>query len=317
MTKTKIPADIDQPDRIFAGLTLRQLAILSLDVLVIWVLYKAVGERISLNLFAPLAGVVAAPGLVVAMTRPDGLPFEKFMVAGVRAMFSPRHRVMAPEGVVDLPSWARGYHTTPVRPIELPLRKVSDEGWIDLGEEGVVMTCRVIPVNFGLRSETEQQRLVEAFGQFLNSLDSPFQILIRSERADLRPRIAQLKERARYLPSPALEQAAVAHARFLDALASRHDVLSRRHYLCIKESNTPDAPSRLIRRLEEASSLLRGMGVRLELLNGRDSTELLQRAADPDVQRPPATMMELPTEIVRGVANAIVGEIPTLSEVSR
>ena len=56
--------------------------------------------------------------------------------------------------------------------------------------------------------------------------------------------------------------------------------------LCFREAGEGDseAASALAHRIEEASTLLRGMGVRLVRLEGAEATDLLAGAADPEAE---------------------------------
>jgi hypothetical protein len=158
---------------------------------------------------------------------------------------------------------------------------------VDLGSAGAALICRASSINFALRSETEQRALVEGLARLLNALDAPLVFLVRSNRADLRGLIEAIEERAGGLPHKALEAAAREHAAFLRSLAARRDALSRQVLLCFRESGGSDAPetaSALGHRVEEASALLRGLGVRLVRLDGAEATDLLARSADPEAE---------------------------------
>src|SRR5262249_43141777 len=92
----------------------------------------------------------------------------------------------------------------------------------------VAVVCAASTVNFGLLSPAERAGLVAGFAGWLNSLTGPVQILINADRIDLAPLIRQLAEDAPGLPDPALEEAALAHARWLAELAATRDLPRRR-----------------------------------------------------------------------------------------
>jgi hypothetical protein len=275
-------------DRIFAGLTARQLLILGGHGLVLALLYFGFGERVPLPLFAAVGVPIALVGLVWATTSPEGSTWERIGLAALRHFRKPRRRVLAPDGVEPPPDWFFGA-AEPVAPLEFPVEGASD-GHIDLGPQGATAVCRATSLNFGLRSETEQRALVEGFARLLNALDAPVQFLVRSGRADLRAVIEALEERAGRLPHPALEEAAREHAAFLRSLASRRDVLERQVLVCFREPQggaPEEAVARLDHRVEESAALLRGMGVRLSRLEAEQAAELLVRASDPEAAPPP------------------------------
>lgn len=282
--RVRVPADVDMADRIFAGLTARQLAILGAHGLVLLALYALLGERVPV----PLLGAVAVPicllGLLWATTSPEGTTWEQMALAALRHFAKPRRRVLTPEGIAEPPAWAGEIGA--LAPVEFPARDASADGHVDLGDEGAAAICRASSVNFALRSETEQRALIEGFARTLNALDEPLLFLVRSNRADLRGLIEAIEERAPGLPHPALEAAAREHTRFLRSLAARRDVLSREVLLCFREPSPAggEEASALAHRVEETAALLRGLGVRLVRLEGNEATELLSRAADPETE---------------------------------
>ena len=295
---TRIPADVDMPDRIFAGLTARQLAILSCCGLLLWAMYMTFGKAIPLVIFGAIAAPVAAAGLVVATTTPGRVPLEKLFVLGLRHLMATNRRVLAPDGIPDVARWARRL-TGKVAPIDTPLQGLDSAGVLDLGADGNAAVCESSSINFALRSEDEKTALIEGFERILNSLDSPVQFLVRSERADLHSMIATLERDAAFLPNPGLTAAAVEHASFLRLMASQEDTLRRRVLVCLRETRM-DArgTSKLEHRIEETSSLLRGMGIRLDRLGAQEFLPLIRGAVDDS--NAPGSGMGLLDEVVRG-----------------
>jgi hypothetical protein len=275
-------------DRIFAGLTARQLLILGGHGLLLLILYFGFGERVPLPVFAAVAMPIALVGLGWATTSPEGTTWERIGLAALRHFRKPRRRVLAPEGLESSPDWFFGTGEA-VAPLELPVQGAPD-GHVDLGTQGVTAVCLGSSLNFALRSEAEQRALVEGFARLLNALDSSVQFLVRSNRADLRVVVDALEARAGGLPHRALEAAAREHAAFLRSLASRRDVLERQVLVCFREppgGSPEESKSRLHHRVEESAALLRGMGVRLSRLESEEATDLLVRASDPEAAPPP------------------------------
>lgn len=286
--RVRVPADVDMADRIFAGLTGRQLVILGGHGLALVLLYVSIGEALPLPVFGILAVPIALLGLLWATTSPAGTTWERMGMAALRHLRRPSRRVLAPEGV-DSPEWFFA-EKDGVAPLELPVQEATPDGHVDLGTDGVSVICRASSINFALRSEQEQRALVEAFARLLHALDAPAQFLVRSNRADLRALIDDLENRARSLPDPALEDAAREHADFLRSLGARRDVLERQVLLCLRErpaASPQEAMARVDHRVDEAAALLRGMGVRLVRVEGDSVADLLTRASDPQAAPPP------------------------------
>jgi len=298
--RVRVPADVDMADRIFAGLTARQLLILGGHGTLLALLYVGLEERVPLAVFAAVAVPIALVGLLWATTSPEGTTWERIGLAALGHLRKPRRRVLAPEGVKTSPDWLFGAEAS-VAPLELPIQGTTPDGHVELGADGVAAVCRASSLNFALRSEPEQRALVEGFARLLNALDAPVQFLVRSNRADLRVMVDALEDRAGGLPHPALEDSARGHAEFLRHLASRRDVLQRQVLVCFREpsgGSREESLARLDHRVEESAALLRGMGIRLVRLEGEEATDLLIRASDPEAPPPPrgAVMGDEPVE---------------------
>jgi hypothetical protein len=278
-----IPADIDRPDRILAGLTARQLAILAASGAAAW----ALATTAAIALPTPAAVALAAPlvlvGVALALGWREGLPLDRLALAALRHRRAPRRLVPAPEGVADPPAWAAGTAAGPPPvPLAGPISGLHDDGVVDLGADGAALLCRATAANFRLRSEQEQQALVAAFARLLHAVTGPLAVVVRADRVDLAAAVVALRAAAPGLPHPALEQAAGEHADFLADLATRRDVLFRERLLVLREpAGTPDAAAALARRAEQAAALLAAAGVILTPLDQDAAARVLARAADP------------------------------------
>ncbi|WP_420497789.1 PrgI family protein, partial [Parafrankia soli] len=95
-----IPADVDREDRIMAGLTARQVLILTLTAIVLYLAWAATRTLLPLPVFAVLAVPVAAVAALVVLGQRDGLSLDRLLVAAVhrtcwwrgRPARRPRHR---------------------------------------------------------------------------------------------------------------------------------------------------------------------------------------------------------------------------------
>lgn len=295
--RARVPADVEMPDRIFAGLTARQIAILSLTVLLLWAAYVTVGFRIHIAVFGMVAAPFAAAGLAFAMSSQAGIGLEKLLIFAGRYLSKPRLRVQAPEGVAQLRS--AGKIAKRIAPMGLPLQGLASDGVLDLGREGSAVLGRCSAVNFSLRSEDERGALVAAFGRLLNSLTGPVQFLVRTESVDIEATIGALESSSQFLPHPGLSNSAEEHATFLRSLASDESSLRRRLFICFRDSaDAISAGPRLLRRVDEASSILLGAGVRFERLTSEALLPEIQSALNEGVST--LSLSSLANDIVKG-----------------
>ncbi len=105
------------------------------------------------------------------------------------------------------------------------MRDIARGGVIDLGRDGHAAIAACTTVNFALRTPDEQAALVAGFGSWLNGLDSPAQIVVRTHRVDLTGLADLITDTAPALAHPALEAAARSHAEFIRDLADTHELL--------------------------------------------------------------------------------------------
>lgn len=281
--RVRIPADVERSDPIVAGLTARQLVVLSAGGMLLVGGDGVLGRLVPLPVLVSAGLAVAAVVVMLTFGERDGLSADRFALAALRYWRAARRLVLAPEG---LPT---GGGQRGVGPLRVPLRAVADDGVIELdGGAGLALICRASPVNFALRSEAEQAGLVAAFAGFLHGLPAvggSVQFVLRTQRADPEGHVASLLEAAGGLAHPDLEAAARAHGEFLAALAANHDAVHREILVVFRESAAGAAA--LDRRVEEAAGLLAAADVRLTPLTGVEAMTLLRRTADPEARALP------------------------------
>ncbi|GAA3624605.1 hypothetical protein GCM10022419_132750 [Nonomuraea rosea] len=299
----RIPADVEQPDKIIGSFTARQMAILLGTGATLYGAYMAAGDHVPLVVCAAVALPVAIAATLLAIGQRDGLSLDRYVLAAIRHQRSPKHLVTSTEDTPMPPTWiAAGSQRLPA-PLKLPARGIVGDGLIDLGPDGVAAVAEVSTVSFALRTPDEQDALVAVFGRWLNSLSGPAQVLVRAERVDLTETIASLQDNARRLPHPALASAALEHADFLHELSTRHDLLRRQVLLIIREpaagANGRDvAAARALRRLDEASRVLGSCGLTARLLDARAVATLLASCFDPSAPPLPDEDIALPGEVI-------------------
>jgi hypothetical protein len=296
----RIPADLDRPDRILGGLTARQLAILTGGGVAAWTLMGLLEALVGRPAAAVLAAPLALAAMALALGWRDGLPLDRLAVAGLRWWRTPSRLVVAPDPIPPTPAWT-GRPGPPVAPLQGPVRGLDPAGVVDLGGQGWALVCQATPVNLSLRTPAEQQALLASFARLLHALAGPMQVLVRSDRADLTPLLHTLRERAAALPDPGLEQAALAHARWLEALTGDQQV-RRRQLLVVfhlPPSTTTTPAAALHRQAEQAAGLLAIAGVTLTTLDGDAAAQALAAASNPDGPPRPAGLAP-PAAIITG-----------------
>ena len=223
--RVRIPADVERPDKLLAGLTARQLAILGVAAVALWAGYAGTRRVLPIAVFAVIAIPIAAAATILALARFEGVAADRWMSAAWRHHRSPRRLVPAADGVPPAPVFLAARAGPAPDPLRLPFAGVGADGVVDLGPDGMALVCRASAVTFSLRTPAEQEALVAGFARWLNGLDQPAQILVRAEPVDLTASVDALLDAAPGLPHPALEAASRDHAAFLAGLAARRDLI--------------------------------------------------------------------------------------------
>jgi hypothetical protein len=304
-TGVRIPANVDQPDKLIAGLTGRQLAILSITALVLYAAWSATRTVVPTLAFLVIAAPIGATAAILALGQRDGLSLDRLVLAAIQQRLQPRYRVAAPEGVRPAPAWLTnqishantgdhaGGHAVPEispAPLRLPATGITDTGVVDLGTDGLALVAVCSTVNFALRTPAEQEALVAAFGRYLHSTAAPVQVLVRAERLDLSVQIARLRETAGGLPHPALEKAAREHADYLDQLRRTTDLLRRQVLLVLREPVQATGPADGLGGGSPLTGLLR---VRRAAHHVDQLDDTVRRAAEARLHRRLAEAVEL------------------------
>ncbi len=144
------------------------------------------------------------------------------------------------------------------------------------------------PVNFSLKSPTEQERLVQAYVGFLNGLSFPVEVLVRADTLRMDEYVAELKSRENEMEAylrPSLGQ----YIAFIEQSASIRHLIRRRFYVLLSWRGTDtrtrpmrqgevlwqEAERELARRQELVEQGLRPLGVRLRPLSSGDTFRLM------------------------------------------
>ena len=326
----RIPADVDREDRILAGFTARQVAVMAVTGLVLYGGWQATRAVIPVIAYVAVAVPIGVAVTALVVVRRDGVTLDRLLLAALRQRMQPRRRVAAGQAPAEVPEWlsgvAHGHEDVAAGGLDLPAHGVAEAGIVDLGDDGVALVAACSTVNVALRTPAEQEALTAAFGRYLHSLGGSVQILVRAQRLDLSGQITELRERAAGLPHPALESAALDHADYLAQLGQQADLLRRQILLVVREpvrttgqdSLTPrrrfgrlrgsgDQPSdgarkaaasRLLRRMSEATELLSPAGISVTPLDAAQATAVLSTATNPDSPLPPSAEMAGAGEVI-------------------
>ena len=95
----------------------------------------------------------------------------------------------------------------------------------------VVLRCSTI--NFLLKSEEEQDAIIISFQRFLNALDFPVQIMVRSNKLDIDGYLEKLKEKAVNQKNSLLQNQTYEYIEYLKKLVEVAQIMKKEFYIVI------------------------------------------------------------------------------------
>ena len=159
-----------------------------------------------------------------------------------------------------------------------------------------VLLCSSI--NFSLKSEQEQNAIIFAYQNFLNSLNFPIQILMQSKKLDLSGYLESLQKKAQAQQNELLRMQSLDYIDFIKRLINLANIMDKRFYVVIPHlvppkigpkipgqnqgqsiTVTPEEfanyKKELEQRVQVVQSGLGSVGIRTALLNTQQLIELL------------------------------------------
>ena len=120
----------------------------------------------------------------------------------------------------------------------LPIAEIHDNTVV-LKNGGLRVVLQTTSVNFNLKSEDEQNSLIYGFQTFLNSLEFPVQILVRSKKLDIDNYLANLGEIKEKQQNPLLKQQTAEYQEYIEKLVEYADIMEKKFYVIVPT----DAPT--------------------------------------------------------------------------
>jgi hypothetical protein len=118
---------------------------------------------------------------------------------------------------------------------QIDIKGVQD-GVLMLAKHEYRVVLEVSSVNFELKSEDEQDALIDTYESFLNSLPCAVQIIVRLREIDMSGYLADLKEKRAHEIEPVYQDQIDAYSEFVQSLVADNRILSRRFYVILPYS---------------------------------------------------------------------------------
>lgn len=115
---------------------------------------------------------------------------------------------------------------------QIAIRSVRD-GILELPGKQYRQVLQISPINFELKSESEQDALIDTYQNFLNSLATPLQILIRVREMDMDKYLLEFRSRVKDETEDIYRQQIEHYVEYVQSLVTSNKILTRHFYIVI------------------------------------------------------------------------------------
>ncbi len=148
---------------------------------------------------------------------------------------------------------------------------------------GLRAVLEVSSINFNLKSEEEQNAIIYSYQRYLNALNFPVQILIKSRKLDIDLYLENLKDKMRHQQNELLKRQMSEYVEYISKLVEYADIMEKKFYVVIPQ-NPPRAEKKgflqsfwekihpddkvedIIRRRQEFKTLKTGLDERINVV---------------------------------------------------
>jgi len=145
------------------------------------------------------------------------------------------------------------------------------------------MALEVSSVNFELKSEDEQDALIDTYESFLNSLPCPLQIIVRIRELDMSKYLADLNARLHDEKEPIYKDQIENYSEFVQELVADNRILSRHFYVVLpyQADDFAAAKEQLTINSDIISKGFMRLGVRAQQLGSLEILDLFHSFYNP------------------------------------
>jgi len=161
-----------------------------------------------------------------------------------------------------------------------------DDGMLILPGKKYRIVLEASSINFELKSEDEQDALIDTYQAFLNGLACPLQIIIRVREMDMETYLSAFRARVENEKEAIYKQQALQYGEFVQGLVAKNKILTRHFYIVIPFTGQTNKNLSLVReQLSLSSDIvskgLARMGVHTKKLHSLELLDLFYEFYSP------------------------------------
>lgn len=173
-------------------------------------------------------------------------------------------------------------NTASTTQLHLEIAEIRDNVAV-LKNGGIRAVLKTSSMNIHLKSEEEQNAIIYSYQNFLNTLEFPIQIVVRSKKLDLDNYLDGLKETAKKQAHPLLKDQTLDYIDYVERLIEYADIMQKEFYVVvpydpprakkatmiqkfIQYMSPKDSVNELRQRHREFETIRKGLGQRLNIV---------------------------------------------------
>lgn len=115
----------------------------------------------------------------------------------------------------------------------LPIKKIYDNGIIELKNNKYIKIIKIIPINFNLKSQLEKEAVLNSYKIFLKTCNFDLQILVQSKKEDLSKHISSVKNSTKK-ETKKIKEISEEYINYLNKLNINKKSATKNFYIIIK-----------------------------------------------------------------------------------
>lgn len=157
------------------------------------------------------------------------------------------------------------------------------DNFLILKNGGIRAVFEVSSINFNLKSEDEQNAIIYSYQSFLNTLEFPVQIVMRSKKLNLDNYLADLQKKGEKQKNPLLQTQTFEYVSYIKRLLEYANIMQKEFYIVVpydplrarkqtflqrlfQRLKTTDNLSEILRRHREFDQLQKGISQRINVV---------------------------------------------------
>jgi len=144
--------------------------------------------------------------------------------------------------------------------IYLPIAEFYDD-FVVLKDGGLRAILKTSSINFNLKSEEEQNAIIYSYQGFLNTIEFPIQIVLRSKKLDIEKYLVGVRQAAVKQPNSLLQRQTYEYAEYIHKLVEYADIMEKNFFVIVPydpfRSENSGILKSFLKRIHPADSVIK------------------------------------------------------------